>query len=231
LPNRDTSRWIRPGSDTSGGQTIGVSVREEGQIAGAEALRSTPEWREAYVRSAEVGAVVEKNRSTVETAAGTSDTGGGFFTSGDTGRAPSVQAGTGSGEAPARLFSTVLESVDDLRQTGVSGARFDIETDDGGIIRVHLNLRADNLTARIGVTDAQVREVLSGHVWELNHRLETQGLVPEDIDFYLMGENGRDGSQNTPVKHNRLRAAGEETGDNDELTLVELPDGTFESWA
>jgi hypothetical protein len=142
-----------------------------------------------------------------------------------------VQPDAPSGqEAEARsVFEAVMERFSTLRSGHGDEARFEITTEDGGTIRVRMAVRTGLVTARIGVSEAEVRDILASHVWELNQRLETEGLVPDDIEFFLLGgEDRQHGTWRWTGRQTQLRGGGD---DVDEQTFVENDQHAFERWA
>lgn len=130
----------------------------------------------------------------------------------------------------AEVFTSITERIQatDLER---GRARFEIETAQGQTVRVRLTVDNNIVSARIDAPTEQVRDLLAGHAWELNQRLENEGLVPNDINFCLAG--GREqatGHDGRPGIHNSITVT---TPDEDlaDLTMVETEAYAFESWA
>jgi hypothetical protein len=151
---------------------------------------------------------------------------------------PSSEGHISQGTGPERaadvtvdkVFASVMERIQatDLER---GRARFEIETDQGQTIRVRLTLDHNIVSARIDAPNEQVRDLLAGHAWELNQRLETEGLIPNDIEFCLAG--GREQAANhgaRPGIHNSIADRMPEE-DIENFTMVETEAYAFESWA
>jgi hypothetical protein len=129
-----------------------------------------------------------------------------------------------------KVFTSVMERIQttDLER---GRARFDIETDQGTTIRVRLTVDNNMVSARIDAPTEQARDLLAGHAWQLNQQLQTEGLIPGDIEFGLAG--GREqtyGHSGQPAIAARFggRITDEDT---ENLTMVETQTYAFESWA
>ncbi len=110
-------------------------------------------------------------------------------------------------------------------------ARFEIEIDQGQTIRVRLMLDHNIVSARIDAPNEQVRDLLAGQAWELNQRLETEGLIPNDITFCLAG--GRQEAANHGARPGIHSSIADRTPEDDteNFTMVETEAYAFESWA
>ena len=129
-----------------------------------------------------------------------------------------------------RVFTSVMEHVRvaDLER---GRARFDIETDQGQKIRVRLTLDNNIVSARIDAPSEQVRDMLAGQAWQLNQRLETEGLIPDNIEFcFAGGEEQAAGDGERPgVGGGTMNSRMDE--EIEKLTMVETEAYAFESWA
>jgi hypothetical protein len=128
------------------------------------------------------------------------------------------------------VFTGVMEQ---LRATELERgrARFEIEADHGQKIRVRLAVDNNLVTARIDAPSEHVRDLLAGHAWQLNQRLETEGLIPQDIEFGFAG--GREEASSHGEGPDLHTAATDVLADEnlDDLTMVEGEAHAFESWA
>ena len=129
-----------------------------------------------------------------------------------------------------KVFESVLERIQ-ARDLERGRARFEIETDQGQTIRVRLTVDHNVVSVRIDAPTEQVRDLLAGHAWELNQRLETEGLIPEDIEFCLTGgrdqTSGQDGRAG--VRNDFASSTSDDEFEN--FTMVETEAYAFESWA
>jgi hypothetical protein len=129
-----------------------------------------------------------------------------------------------------RIFASVVERIEAIGPAK-GRARFEFETDEGQAVRVRLTVENNVVSARIDVPSEQMRDLLAGRVWQLNHRLENQGFIPSDIAFCFAG--GRDQTADhgaRPGLHGGI--SGTAPGENMEhLTMVESEAYAFESWA
>ena len=152
----------------------------------------------------------------------------------DTSSEPHISRGNGPERAfdvtADKVFTSVIERIE---ATGIERNRaiFEIETDQGQRIRVRLTVDHNMVSARIDAPNEQVRDLLAGNAWELNQRLETEGLIPNDIEFGLTG--GRQQAANhdgRPGIHNAIENTSPEE-DIENFTMVESEAYAFESWA
>ena len=128
------------------------------------------------------------------------------------------------------VFASVMERI---RMTDMERgrARFEIETDSGQTIKVRLTVDGNLVSARIDAPSEQVRDLLAAHARQLNHRLETEGLIPNDIEFCLAGGREQSAGQEPRANvHHGLIDSAFERGIED-LTMVESEVCAFESWA
>jgi hypothetical protein len=129
-----------------------------------------------------------------------------------------------------KVFDSVMERI---RATDFERgrARFEIETQQGESIRVRLRVDGNVVSVRIDAPTEQVRDLLAGHARQLSLRLETEGLIPDDIEFCLAGGRDETAGQepHSGVGH-RFRDAVLDT-EMDNLTMVETEARAFESWA
>ncbi len=129
-----------------------------------------------------------------------------------------------------KVLASVLERIQtaDLERGRV---RFEIETEQGQTVRVRLTLDHNIVSARIDAPNEQIRDLLAGHAWELNQRLETEGFIPTDIEFCLAG--GREQAANHGARPGVHHSFGNGTVEDDmeNFTMVETLACAFESWA
>jgi hypothetical protein len=151
---------------------------------------------------------------------------------------PSSETHIFQGNGPGRAFDVTVDKVfasviERLQATDLEKgrARFEIETDRGQTIRVRLTLDHNIVSARIDAPNEQIRDLLAGHAWELNQRLESEGLIPNDIEFCLAG--GREQTANHGARPGTHNSVGDGTPEDDieNFTMVETETYAFESWA
>jgi hypothetical protein len=134
-------------------------------------------------------------------------------------------------EAPVRaVWASVMERIRTTDyETGT--VRFEIETDQGQMIRVRLAVDSNLVSARIDAPNEQIRDLLAGHASELNQQLEAEGLIPNDIDFCLAGgrQQAADNGERPDIRSPIAVTARDEDALN--LTMVESETYAFESWA
>jgi hypothetical protein len=151
--------------------------------------------------------------------------------------APQDTALTGGKSAPAdevwarAVVSRVTDETVDARAAGKTSVSFDITTESGEIVRVRVAMRNNVVSGRIGVMDSETKEILALHIPELNQRLQTENLIPERFDVYVMngeGHGGRRGQQRRP-KWTAEPSDGHKT--EDDFIYVTSEPKTFEKWA
>jgi hypothetical protein len=133
------------------------------------------------------------------------------------------------------LASTVVSRVYDetlsARAAGRNSLSFEITTASGEIVRVRIAMTSNVVTGRIGVMNAETREVLALHISQLNQRLEMENLVPERFDVYLM--NGDGGGERWEGQRKSRTAAhdSDEQATEDNFAYFSSEPKTFEKWA
>jgi hypothetical protein len=129
-----------------------------------------------------------------------------------------------------KVFASVVERLQ-AAALERGRARFEIETDHGQRIRVRLAVDSNVVSARIDAPNEQLRDLLAGHAWELGQRLETEGLIPSDIEFCLAGgrQQAAEHEASPDIRNAIVDTPPEEDLDN--LTMVETETYAFESWA
>jgi hypothetical protein len=125
----------------------------------------------------------------------------------------------------------IHEETVDARAAGKTSARFEITTENGELIRVRIAMSSNTVSARIGVMDAETREILTLHIPELNQRLEMENLVPERFEVYVMHGDERDGQRGQQRKSGWSRDRAEEPEEEDSFMYVSSDPITFEKWA
>ncbi len=142
---------------------------------------------------------------------------------GKTAAAPDVWARS----AVSRVHGEVL----DARAAGKTTVSFDITTESGELVRVRIAMRSNVVTGRIGVMDAETKQVLALHIPELNQRLQMENLVPERFDVYVMNGNGEGGRRGQQRKPRWASGQADEQKGEDDFMFVSSGTGTFEKWA
>lgn len=86
-----------------------------------------------------------------------------------------------------RIFDRVIDEI----QKGIPEKHqvsLKISTDDGKRIYVDISLISNQVRARVSVSDIDLRDVLASHGWLLVQRFEANGLVAQQVEFSLFGE-------------------------------------------
>jgi hypothetical protein len=143
----------------------------------------------------------------------------------------------GSRTAPVEdgLAQTVIARIQDqavgARATGKTTASFEITTESGEMVRVRIAIRSNTVSARIGVMDSETREILALHVPELSQRLQSENLVPERFEFYVMDGGARDGQRREQRGPGHAGREPDEEEAEDAFIYVSSEPRTFEKWA
>ncbi|MGQ9811014.1 MAG: hypothetical protein ACUVQ7_06685 [bacterium] len=86
-----------------------------------------------------------------------------------------------------RIFDKVIDEI----QKGIPEKHqvsLKISTDDGKRIYVDISLISNQVRARVSVSDIDLRDVLASHGWLLVQRFEANGLIAQQVEFSLFGE-------------------------------------------
>ena len=136
------------------------------------------------------------------------------------------------GEALARtVVSRVYDETLSARAAGSNSLSFEITTASGEIVRVRIAMTGNVVSGRIGVMNAESREVLALHIPQLNQRLEMENLVPERFDVYLMNGDGEGERRGGQRKSRTATQDSDEQATGDSLVYFASEPKTFEKWA
>jgi hypothetical protein len=136
------------------------------------------------------------------------------------------------GEALARtVVSRVYDETLSARAAGSNSLSFEITTASGEIVRVRIAMTGNVVSGRIGVMNAESREVLALHIPQLNQRLEMENLVAERFDVYLMNGDGEEGRRGGQRKSRTATHDSDEQVTGDNLVYFASEAKTFEKWA
>jgi len=128
------------------------------------------------------------------------------------------------------IFDTIATKAASALSRQKQDVRFQIRTRGGDIVRVRMTIVSNLVRARISVSSSELHEVLATYSWELNQRLEMQGLVADDVKFFLLGDRSDD-SERRQRRSNHNFTPQETILEEESVMLVESVSGGFDRWA
>jgi hypothetical protein len=145
---------------------------------------------------------------------------------------PGEGKSAGASHAWARtMVSRVHEEVLEAKTAGRTSVRIDVTTETGETVHIRLAVRSNSVSGRIGVMNAETRDLLAMHMPELSHRLQAENLVPGRLDVYLLNGEGGDGRRGDRRRPRRDRGGPEESQSGPDRVTVPSKQVSFEQWA
>ncbi len=131
----------------------------------------------------------------------------------------------------ASVVSTVHDEIMQHRALGKSRLSFEIRTAAGEPVRVHLVMRNNTVSGRIGVIESETRDLLALHMPELTRRLLSEDLLPQRLEVYIMDDERQGGRRGGDRRSRRQPHAPGQAPEESAPAYVSSGTRAFERWA